>query len=131
MATKAEASAAYGEDDVSEIEVFQQWLDLKTSETRLKKQLKDSGAALDAKALAKYPDLSEGEVKTLVVKDKWLAVVDTYILGEVDQASQELTQRVGELAGRYEKPLPILSSQMSELEDKVAGHLEKMGFEWA
>ncbi len=37
------------------------------------KEIKDAEAALDGKALTKYPTLSKDEVKTLVVDDKWLA----------------------------------------------------------
>ena len=32
--------------------------------------------ALDSKAHSKYPDLTEAEVKTLVIDDKWLAALD-------------------------------------------------------
>ena len=42
----------------------------------------------------------------------------------------ELTQRVKELAERYETPLPQMVSRVAELEAKVNRHLEKMGFSW-
>jgi type I restriction enzyme M protein len=40
------------------------------------------------------------------VDDKWLATLDTAIHGEMDRISQALTQRVKELAERYETPMP-------------------------
>ena len=43
------------------------WLKLATEEADLKKRLKDAEAALDAKAYAKYPKLTEAEIQTLVV----------------------------------------------------------------
>ena len=46
--------------------------------------------------------LTEAEIKTLVVDDKWLASLDAAIHGEMDRVSQQLTQRVKELAERYE-----------------------------
>ena len=64
--------------------------------------LKEAEAALDAKAYAQYPKLTEAEIKTLVVDDKWLAALDAAIHGEMDRVSQQLTQRVKELAERYE-----------------------------
>ncbi|MDI1277491.1 hypothetical protein [Methylobacter sp.] len=40
-----------------------------------KKALKEAEAALDALAYAKYPALTEAEIKMLVVEDKWLAAI--------------------------------------------------------
>jgi type I restriction enzyme M protein len=48
----------------------------------------------------------------------------------MDRVSQRLTQRVKELAERYETPLPKMASRVAELEAKVNRHLEKMGFAW-
>ena len=79
---------------------------MSNDEADLKKQLKDAEADLDAKAYAQYPTLTEAEIKTLVVDDKWLAALAAAIHGEMDRISQALTQRVKELAERYETPLP-------------------------
>jgi len=113
-----------------ELSVLAEWLDLNTKETDLKKQVKDLDSSLDAKALAQYAKLSEADVKTLVVDDKWLATIDTNIHGEMDRISQTLTQRVKELAERYDKPLPVLAEQADAMESKVRAHLERMGFAW-
>jgi type I restriction enzyme M protein len=107
-----------------------QWLKLSTEEADLKKQLKEAAADLDAKAYAKYPKLTEKEIKTLVVNDKWVAALDAAIHGEMDRISRALTQRVTELAERYETPMPKAVSRVAELEGKVNRHLERMGFSW-
>jgi len=44
--------------------------------------------------------------------------------------SQRLTQRIKELAERYEMPLPELTSRVDELTSRVEGHLKKMGMVW-
>jgi len=106
------------------------WLEHNTKEADLKKRLKDAEASLDANALAHYPKLTEAEVKTLVVDDKWMAALDAAIHGEMDRVSQQLTQRVKELAERYEIPLPQATERVAELETKVNRHLAKMGFAW-
>ena len=95
-----------------------------------KKAIKDAEAGLDAQALARYPELDEDAVKTLVVVDKWLGTIATAIRSEMDHISQALTQRVKELAERYETPLPQAASRVSELDKKVNQHLRKMGFSW-
>ncbi|MFZ2961080.1 MAG: type I restriction-modification system subunit M [Candidatus Ozemobacteraceae bacterium] len=108
--------------------VLDTWLKFVTQEAELKRALKEIEAALDASVYAQYPELTEAEIKTLVVDDKWLAALDTAIHGEMDRISQALTQRVKELAERYETSLPQAVSKVAELEAKMNAHLERMGF---
>jgi type I restriction enzyme M protein len=117
-------------DARDEAAVLSDWLKLESEKVGLKKRLKEAEAELDAKACARYPKLSETEIKTLVVDDKWLAALDAAIHGEMDSVSQQLTQRVKELAERYETSLPEMAIHVAELEAKVDHHLETMGFEW-
>jgi len=116
------------ESNDEEAFVLRQWLALAEEEADLKKRLKGAEAKLDARAYVHYSKLTEGEIKTLVVDDKWLSALDTGIHGETDRISQALTQRVKELAERYETPMPVLTNRVVELEAKVNGHLERMGF---
>lgn len=111
-----------------EAAVLSEWLKASSEEAELKKKLKDAEAALDGLAYARYVDLTESDVKTLVVDDKWLTTLDTAIHGEMDRISQSLTQRVKELAERYETPLPLMTARVAELEAKVNAHLKHMGF---
>ena len=106
------------------------WLKLNTQEADLKKAIKVAEATLDALCLSKYPKLTEAEVKTLVVDDKWLAIISSAIHGEMDRISQTLTQRVKELVKRYETPLPQAVKQVATLEQAVNAHLKRMGFSW-
>jgi type I restriction enzyme M protein len=113
-----------------EADVLNDWLNLNTQEADLKKQIKDAEAALDAKSYAQYAKLDEADVKAMVVDNKWLATLDTAIHGEMDRISQQLTQRVKELAQRYESALPEVTNRVVELEARVNSHLEMMGFAW-
>ncbi len=113
-----------------ELAVLKQWLQLADDEAALKRKLKAAEAELDARAYAHYPKLTEAEIKTLVVDDKWFAALDAAIHGELDRVSQSLTRRVKELAERYETPLPRLTDRVAELEARVNRHLERMGFAW-
>jgi type I restriction enzyme M protein len=110
--------------------VLSDWLKFKQEETNLKKRLRETEAALDVRAYLQYPTLTESEIKTLVVTAKWFATLDAAIHGEMDSVSQQLTQRVKELAERYETPLPQLTDRITELESKASHHLESMGFTW-
>ena len=105
-----------------------EWLKCSSDEADLKKKLKDAETALDAKVYAKYPALTLANIQSLVVDDKWLAALDSAIHGEMDRISQALTRRVKELAERYEAPMPEVARRVAELEARVNGHLERMGF---
>jgi len=125
LGDKKEAELGLG---VPEETILCAWLRLANEEAELKKALKEAEAALDALVYAKYPSLTEAEIKTLVVEDKWLAAIAAAIHGEMDRISQTLTQRVKELAERYETPLPMLTDKVASLSAKVDAHLQKMGF---
>ena len=64
---------------------------------------------------AKYPKLTEDEIKTLVVDDKWLATLAAAVQGELDRVSQTLTGRIRQLAERYATPLPQLTDEVATL----------------
>jgi type I restriction enzyme M protein len=115
----------------AEAAVLSEWLELNGEEGDFKKRLKEAEADLDAKAYGRYPKLTELEIKTLVVDDKWLAALDAAIHGEMERVSQQLTRRVKELAERYETSLPKMVDRVAELEEKVSQHLERMGFSWS
>lgn len=133
---KAKVAAAVKElkdesPDSDELAVLMEWTDLNDREAELKRKIKDADADLDSKAYNHYPLISQDEIKELVINDKWLASLEAAVQGEMDRISQALTQRIKELAERYETPVGEIAGRVSELEDKVNGHLKRMGFEAA
>ena len=92
-----------------------------------KVRLKTAQDDLEAKLDAKYPTLTEAEIQTIVVDDKWLATLAAAVQGELDRVSQTLTGRIRELAERYATPLPQLTDEVAALAAKVDAHLKKMG----
>jgi type I restriction enzyme M protein len=113
-----------------EADVLREWLKLSAEEADVRKRLKEAEEELDEKAYAKYPMLTESEVQDLVVDDKWMATLDARVHGELDRVSQQLTERVKELAERYGTPLPELNNRVAQLAAQVHRHLERMGFSW-
>ena len=118
-----------GTQRTDEMDLLAQWLRLDADAADLKKRVKDAEAALDAAAYAHYARLTEAEIQALVVDDKWLAALAAAIHGEMDRVSQQLTQRVKELAERYETPMPRISERVADLQARVNGHLDRMGFQ--
>jgi type I restriction enzyme M protein len=115
---------------VNERKALEDYAALLEKQIDVKGRLKAAREDLDAKLDAKYPKLTEDEIKTLVVDDKWLATVAAAIQGELDRVSQTLTGRVRELAERYATPLPQLTDEVATLAARVDGHLKKMGAVW-
>jgi type I restriction enzyme M protein len=111
-----------------EINVLKTYIQLSDDLADLNKKIKDATFELDAKALKQYALLSEDDIKQLVVDDKWMASLERSVKTEMERISQRLTQRIKELAERYETPLPQQTADVAALEQKVMTHLQKMGF---
>jgi type I restriction enzyme M protein len=121
----------FGEPDATdERAMLDEYFNLLEQEMEASKKIKDAQKALDAKVAAKYNMLSEDEVKTLVVEDKWLTTLASDVQAELNRISRALTGRIKELAERYATPLPRLSEEVEVLSGKVEAHLKKMGFVW-
>ncbi len=117
-------------DSDKEKEILNQYLSLITQEAQTKKVIKEATTELDNSLIEFYPLLNEEQIKQLVVYDKWMTTIESNIHSEMDRISQHLTQRIKELAERYEKPLPIQTKEAKTLESVVNEHLQKMGFVW-
>ena len=113
-----------------EAAVLDGWLKLDAKAGELKRGLRQREAALDLLAYNKYPQLTEAEVMTLVVDDKWLAALINAIQVELDRVSQTLTGRIRQLAVRYATPLPQIADEVDALTKRVDEHLKKMEAAW-
>lgn len=85
---------------------------------------------LDEKAKEKYTVLAMEEIKELLVNKKWYYSIFDGIDALYVAISNSITNRIVELAERYEDTLPALSATVDEYEAKVKSHLERMGFVW-
>ena len=133
--TKASVAARLKEikgdaDSGEEHKVLSDYLALIEKEAVTIAKVKEAQDALIAKVAAQYGKLTEDEIKTLVVDDKWQATLAAAVQGELDRVSQTLTGRIRELAERYATPLPQLTSQVATLAARVDEQLTKMGAVW-
>jgi type I restriction enzyme M protein len=133
--TKASVKARLAEiqhdpNTKDERKVLHDYLALIEQEAAANKKVKDAQKALEAKVAAQYAKLTEDEIKTLVVDDKWLATLAADVQTELDRVSQALTGRIKQLAERYATPLPWLTEEVQSLAARVDEHLKKMGAVW-
>jgi type I restriction enzyme M protein len=113
-----------------ELAVLREWLELSDEEAATKKALKAAEAELDDQAYGRYDSLTDTEVRELVVQRKWLASLEQAVASEVERVSQALTGRLKQLGERYDEALPTIIARVGELDARVTGHLERMGFTW-
>jgi len=117
-------------DSEDEQKALTQCLELIDAEDRADRVVKKAQAELDDKVLAQYKKLSEVEIKTLVVGEKWFPSISMAMEGEVQRLTKQLSARVMELEERYARPLSQLEREVRLLDSKVETHLNKMGVVW-
>jgi len=117
-------------DYADELKILSEYKELMDKKNKFTSQITAMNKDLDKNLYKKYNDLSESEIKELVINDKWLSTIHNLIENEMEQISHKLTRRINELAERYETPLPDLTKEVQTLTKKVDEHLEKMGFNW-
>jgi len=117
-------------DNAEEYDMLMKYKKLMDEESEVQDKIRTAKAELEKKVIAQYPKLSIEEIKTIVVEKKWMGDISQRIRTEMDNISHRLTQRIKELAERYEVPLPKQTTDVVELETKVNAHLTKMGFVW-
>ncbi|KUK04973.1 MAG: Type I restriction-modification system, M subunit [Euryarchaeota archaeon 55_53] len=112
-----------------ELEILTKYHNLMNKESEIKKKIKEKEKELDEKLLRKYAELTEDDVKRLVVEKKWLKRLEDDLKDELDDIILEMVNRIKELAERYAEPLPEIEREVEEYEKKVKEHLKVMGFE--
>jgi type I restriction enzyme M protein len=117
-------------EDADECAALENYLALLEKAAATSAKVNDAQEALLLKVAAQYGKLTEDEIKTLVVDDKWLATIAAAVQGELDRVSQTLTGRIRQLAERYATPLPLLAGEVETLTDRVNKHLKKMDAKW-
>lgn len=119
-----------GKEDKEERKLLDTYVQLADSQVEVNKKIKKLQQQLEGLVWNQYKLLTDDDIKTLVVDDKWMERLDNDIHGEMQRISQRLTQRIKELADRYDVSLPIQIKKIKELETKVNAHLSKMEFVW-
>ncbi len=115
--------------DTKEVAALKQAVTLFDVESAAKRAAKEAQADLDLATLRKYGDLSEADVKELVIDDKWRATVARGAEGVLTSLVLDLVARLQVLGERYGETLSDIETELDELSDRVAGHLAAMGVE--
>ena len=133
--TKASAAARLKDikgdtDAADERRVLAEFFALSEQGATTSTAIKAAQGSLMEQVFQQYAKLTEDDIKTLVVDDKWLATLAAAVQAELDRVSQTLTGRIRVLAERYATPLPHLIDDVATLARRVDEHLTKMGATW-
>lgn len=127
---RSRMTAIKGDPDAhDEAEVLARLSALLIKQSEAAKSVKDGRAALDAAVVAKYSELTDAEVKLLVIEDKWIADLWRKIEDAANCVAETLTNRIRTLTERYERALPDIAKQVDVLELRALAHLQAMGFQ--
>lgn len=119
--------AKHEASDPDEIEALQHLIKLYTDETAAKQAAKNTQAALDLATLNKYGELTQYDIKQLVLDDKWHATIAARVASEVNSLTLALVGRIQELGERYVATLKDLNAELAKLDNRVAAHFADMG----
>jgi len=119
-----QARAAADEETIG---CAQRALELLMAESAAKKAAKDAQQALDTATLEKYGDLTEADVQTLVLDEKWASSIRSSVDSEVIGLTLALVDRLEQLGERYGSTVGDLDVGLADLEARVARHLADMG----
>ena len=110
------------------LDVFKKYLDLSDKLASVKSELKEKTIKLTNAVVAKYAELTEDEIRTLVVDKKWLVSVVGGCEALMQTVTHQITTEVTALAERYEETLPSLTANVAKYENEVNDYLKQMGF---
>ncbi|MER7477060.1 type I restriction-modification system subunit M [Streptomyces sp. NPDC126510] len=119
--------ARHEDPDGDEATALAHLISLYNAEAIAKKAAKDAEAALNLATFIKCGELTEDDVRTLVLEDKWRAIVTQRVVSEAEALTLSLVRRLRELGARYTTPVGVLTEELKRLEARVAGHLVAMG----
>jgi len=126
-AVKDALKAARAVDDDETIKCAEAAIELLRAETARKQEAKDVQTALDTATLTRYGDISEEDVQSLVLDDKWAATIRNCVAAEVNSLTLDLVTRIQQLGERYAETVGALDAELEKLEARVAAHLAEMG----
>ena len=115
--------------DEEEIEALEHLIKLYNVEGDAKRIAKEAQAKLNDATLDKYGDLSQPQVKQLVLDDKWHATIANRVESEAFALTLTLVRRIQELGDRYDRTVGHLEAQLRALDSKLARHLDEMGIQ--
>ena len=101
-------------------------LTLLESEEKMNKAVNSAKEMIDQKVLSHYDLLTEPEIKSLVIQDKWFSSIGASINRLVEDIAASLTRKIENIIEYYAQPLDSLEQEIEALDIKVKSNLSEL-----
>ncbi|WQZ74626.1 type I restriction-modification system subunit M [Helicobacter pylori] len=121
---KKELKNATDPEDKQILKTALEWLEAKNKALKMKNKAYEE---LELKAFHQYKNLKLGEIKDLIIKDKWLKSLKNALENKILKRINAFTSALNEIISSYSNSLLELDKEVKESESKVLEHLKDLG----
>ncbi len=121
---KKELKNATDPEDKKILKTALEWLEAKNKALKMKNKAYEE---LELKAFHQYKNLELGEIKDLIIKDKWLKSLKNALENKILKRINAFTSALNEIISSYSNSLLELDKEVKESESKVLEHLKDLG----
>ncbi|WQV23768.1 type I restriction-modification system subunit M [Helicobacter pylori] len=121
---KKELKNATDSKDKKTLKTALEWLEAKNKALKMKNKAHEE---LELKAFHQYKNLKLGEIKDLIIKDKWLKSLKNALENKILKRINAFTSALNGIIQTYSNSLLELDKEVKESESKVLEHLKDLG----
>ncbi|QQX45940.1 type I restriction-modification system subunit M [Helicobacter pylori] len=113
--------------DLEDKEILKTALELLEAKNKALKIKNKAHEELELKAFHQYKNLKLGEIKDLIIQDKWLKSLKNALENKILKRINAFTSALNEIISNYSNSLLELDKEVKESESKVLEHLKDLG----
>ncbi|OOP93734.1 type I restriction-modification system subunit M [Helicobacter pylori] len=121
---KKELKNATDPEDEKILKTALEWLEAKNKALKMKNKAYEE---LELKAFHQYKNLELGEIKDLIIQDKWLNSLKNALENKIQKRINAFISVLNEIISSYSNSLLELDKEVKESESKVLEHLKDLG----
>ncbi|MFP6146945.1 type I restriction-modification system subunit M [Helicobacter pylori] len=121
---KKELKNATDSEDKEILKTALEWLEAKNKALKMKNKAYEE---LELKAFHQYKNLKLGEIKDLIIQDKWLNSLKNALENKIQKHINAFISTLNEIISNYSNSLLELDKEVKESESKVLEHLKDLG----
>ncbi len=121
---KKELKNATDSEDKEILKTALEWLEAKNKVLKMKNKAHEE---LELKAFHQYKNLKLGEIKDLIIKDKWLNSLKNALENKIQKRINAFISALNGIIQTYSNGLLELDKEVKESESKVLEHLKDLG----
>ncbi|WRC48798.1 type I restriction-modification system subunit M [Helicobacter pylori] len=113
--------------DLEDKKILKTALELLEAKNKALKMKNKAHEELELKAFRQYKNLELGEIKDLIIKDKWLNSLKNALENKILKRINAFTSALNEIISSYSNSLLELDKEVKESESNVLEHLKDLG----